>query len=158
MILKVTRLRERLSFACRTTGMVSLMMMSVLGPRMAQAQPVKVVMNDRGGLLGQRAEEIRVLAQTGQRVELRGQCLSACTLYLKLPNACVAPDAVFGFHGPSWYGHPLPVDRFEAFSNLMARHYREPLRSWFMNTARYRTSSYYQLSGHQLIGMGYSPC
>jgi hypothetical protein len=158
MILKVTRLRERLSFACRTTGMVSLMMMSVLGPRMAQAQPVKVVMNDRGGLLGQRAEEIRGLVQTGQRVELRGQCLSACTLYLKLPNACVAPNATFGFHGPSWYGRPLPTDQFEAFSNLMARHYREPLRSWFMNTARYRTSSYYQLSGRQLIAMGYSPC
>ena len=154
----MTRLWDRLRAACRSAGLSIVAMMSVLGATMTQAQPVKVVMNDRGGLLGQRAEEIRVLAQTGQRVELRGQCLSACTLYLKLPNACVAPDAVLGFHGPSWYGRPLPVDRFEAFSNLMARHYREPLRSWFMNTARYRTSSYYQLSGRQLIAMGYSPC
>jgi len=158
MIRTMTRLWDRLRAACHSAGLYSVAMMSVLAATMAQAQPVKVVMNDRGGLLGQRAQEIRVLAQTGQRVELRGQCLSACTLYLKLPNACVAPNATFGFHGPSWYGRPLPTDQLEAFSNLMARHYREPLRSWFMNTARYRISSYYQLRRRQLIGMRYSPC
>lgn len=158
MVAERTRLRERFHYVVRQAGGALLVMLAVLAPVLGQAQTVKVVTNDRGGLLGQRAEEIRTLARTGQRVELRGQCLSACTMYLKLPNACVAPDAVFGFHGPSWYGQPLPADQFEAFSNLMARHYREPLRSWFMNTARYRTKSYYQLSGRQLIEMGYAAC
>jgi 2-phospho-L-lactate guanylyltransferase (CobY/MobA/RfbA family) len=51
MILKVTRLRERLSAACRSASMVSLVM-NVLESVTAQAQSVKVVINDRGGLLG----------------------------------------------------------------------------------------------------------
>jgi len=158
MIAKRTRLRERSRYAVSAVGRAALVSLTALMPVVGQAQAVKVVTNDRGGLLGQRAEEIRTLERTRQRVELRGECLSACTMYLKLPNACVAPDAIFGFHGPSWYGQPLSADQFEAFSNLMARHYREPLRSWFMNTARYRTRSYYQITGRQLIEMGYTAC
>ena len=99
-----------------------------------------------------------ILAATGQRVEILGTCLSACTMYLELPNVCVSPAAVFGFHGPSWYGKALSPDQFDRWSQVMARGYREPLKSWYLTTARYETSGYFRLSGSDLIGMGYPRC
>lgn len=131
---------------------------------MAAAPPVKaqstamVIRNDRGGLLGQRSAEIRSLRAAGQRVELRGLCLSACTMYLSLPNVCVSPSAELGFHGPSRNGRPLPAAEFEHWSEVMARNYREPLRSWFMSEGRYIREGYFALSGAELIRMGYPRC
>ena len=135
-------------------------LVSTLAPNtaLAQAGSVFVVRSDRGGLLGQRSEEIRALRASGQRVELRGTCLSACTMYLSLPNVCVAASASFGFHGPSRGQRALPPAEFEHWSEVMARNYREPLRSWFMSEARYRISGYYEITGAELIRMGYSSC
>ncbi len=124
----------------------------------AGGKQILVVSNDRGGLVRQRDTEIRALQQSGQPVQLRGRCLSACTMYLSLPNVCVAPQATFGFHGPSWYGDALSPAAFEHWSQVMAGHYREPLRSWYLSTARYRINGYYQFSGADLIGMGYASC
>lgn len=130
------------------------------GPALAAGgrQSPLIIAHDRGGLLGQRSAEVRQIAQSGQRVELRGTCLSACTLYLGVPDVCVAPGARFGFHGPSWHGTPLIASEFERWSQLMASHYREPLRSWYLQTARHRITGHYELSGASLIGMGYARC
>ncbi len=76
-------------------------------PVMAAPDAPMIVTNDRGGLLGQRSAEIRALRSSGQRVELRGTCLSACTMYLGLANVCVSPSAPFGFHGPTRNGKRL---------------------------------------------------
>lgn len=111
-----------------------------------------------GGYLARRSDRIAQMRSTGQRVEIRGTCISACTMYLSLPNVCITPGAVLGFHGPSENGRPLPPRDFEYWSQVMAANYAEPLRSWFMNTARYNTSGYYQISGAQLIRMGYPQC
>ena len=124
----------------------------------AQTGGAIIVRSDRGGMLGQRSQQIRQLRASGQRVELRGTCLSACTMYLSLPNACVAASASFGFHGPSRNQRALPAAEFEHWSEVMARNYREPLRSWFLSEARYRISGYYELSGAELIRMGYAAC
>jgi len=134
------------------------MALATVGPVAAQTGGAKVVSSDRGGMLGQRASEIRQLLATGQRVELRGICLSACTMYLALPNACVDRAANFGFHGPTRNGQSLPQHEFEHWSGVMADTYREPLRSWYLTEARYRMSGYYQVSGSDLINMGYSQC
>lgn len=117
-----------------------------------------VVRMDTGGGLGDRSALVRRLASSGQRVELRGTCYSACTLYLALANVCVSPSADFGFHGPSFHGRRLTGSEFERWSQMMAQHYREPLRSWFLSTARYRVSDYYRMSGAALIRMGYPSC
>lgn len=119
---------------------------------------VRVVQRDRGGYVGARGREIERMRREGERVEIRGICLSACTMYLDLPNVCVAPDAVLGFHGPSDHGRPLSPERFERWSREMARHYREPLYSWYMKKARYETQGYFSLRGAQLIAMGYPRC
>lgn len=120
--------------------------------------PVKVVHADPGGPLEQRHSEVRALQASGDRVELRGICNSACTMYLGLDNVCIDRGASFGFHGPSSYGRPLPASEFERWSQIMARNYREPLKSWFLDTARHDIAGHKRLSGGELIRMGYPEC
>ncbi|MFV2038368.1 MAG: hypothetical protein ACC646_12335, partial [Paracoccaceae bacterium] len=77
----------------------------------ARAGHTIVVRNDAGGSVQQRARLIRQYRADGTRLEIRGDfCMSACTMYLGLDNTCIAPDTVFGFHGPSSpiYGIALP--------------------------------------------------
>ena len=161
MTLPNTRSRGGKGLAWRKAGQRALaaaLVLSALTSAPAHAQEILVVRADGGGLLGRRSEKIRALAASGERVELRGTCMSACTMYLSLKNLCIAPDARFGFHGPSWYGKALPPRQFDYWSKLMARHYREPLRSWFMKTGRYQLTGYFQFSGRQLIDLGYPSC
>lgn len=127
------------------------------------AQPLVVlrVHNDRGGHLPTRVRQVRALRQEHRLVEIRdGYCISACTLYLGLPTTCVGRDAVFGFHGPNNQvrGVGLPPDRFEYWSVVMADHYPEPLRSWFLSRGRLVTDGYYRVSGAKLIAMGVPEC
>jgi hypothetical protein len=161
MEFKETRLRDwlftapkRLALGCAAAGLL----MMAAPPVAAQARAAYIVQSDRGGMIGQRSQQIRSFRAAGQRVELRGTCLSACTMYLSLPNACVASNATFGFHGPTRNGQRLSQREFEHFSQVMADNYREPLRSWFLTKARHRTSGYYSLSGAELINMGYRGC
>lgn len=161
-----TRLRERIRIGLSQALCAAMILglTTATPPGAAQAQELYlaasplIVNSDRGGYLGRRSDQIAQMRATGQRVELRGTCLSACTMYLSLPNACVTPSAVFGFHGPSANGRALSQSDFEYWSQVMAANYSEPLRSWFMNTARFTTTGYYQLSGVQLIRMGYRQC
>lgn len=121
-------------------------------------QRALIITNDRGGNLQSRSTEIQKLAASGRRVELRGNCYSSCTLLLSLPATCLAPEAQLAFHGPSTNGKPLGAAAFQFWSSEMANHYREPLRSWFLTTARHRTDGYYLLQGSDLIAMGYQAC
>lgn len=161
MKLNSTRLRAKLTHALKgfvlsvtTLGLLAGLATPILA---APGDPI-VVRWDGGGMIGQRNSEIRNLRERGQRVELRGICLSACTMYLSLPNVCVAPSATLGFHGPTRGGKSLPEDEFEHWSKMMAKNYREPLRSWYMSEARYRTNGYFEIGGKQIIAMGYPSC
>ena len=123
-----------------------------------QAQRAIIINSDRGGVLDQYVRQVSQLSRSGQRVELRGRCYSACTLYLGLRNVCIHPSARFGFHGPSRSGTPLGQREFDHWSRMMANHYREPLRSWFLNTARHRINGHHFRRGSELIAMGYRAC
>lgn len=137
-----------------------LLMAATLRPEPLWAQAaVYIVNNDRGGIIGTRAAEIRRLNSSGQRVEIRGQvCLSSCTMYLGAGDVCVSPDTRFGFHGPSYYGKPLEPRYFDYWSDVLADHYPAPLRKWFMSTARYRQTGYYTILGAELIRLGVEAC
>ena len=159
--------RPCLSRAVRAAALLLVLAAPVLQSTAAQAaQPappgakrVIVIRNDRGGYVGQRAEQIRQIRRSGQRVEIRGSvCLSSCTMYLGLANTCISPNTTFGFHGPSRHGRRLAPDEFEYWSALIARHYPATLRSWYMETGRTRITSYYRLSGRELIRMGVRAC
>lgn len=161
MKINITRLRARLWCVQKRLVVCSALAGTaalVGGPVLAQTQAAFIVQSDRGGMLGQRSREIRKLRAAGQRVELRGTCLSACTMYLSLPNVCVSSSATFGFHGPTRDGQRLSDPEFDHWSQVMANNYREPLRSWFLTEARYRTSGFYKLSGAELIRIGYPQC
>lgn len=40
----------------------------------------------------------RIIAASGQRHEIRGDCVSACTMWLGHKGTCVYPDATLWFH------------------------------------------------------------
>ena len=133
----------------------------IMGGAEAFAQPreVKIVGNDRGGLVGARAVEITALNARGGRVELRGRiCYSSCTMYLGADDVCILPETTFGFHGPSRHGAVLNPSQFEHWSQVMAAHYQPPLHDWFLTTARYDINRIFRISGAQLIALGYTPC
>jgi len=129
----------------------------------ANATPNKTVIirDDRGGGVIERARLIEAYQANGTRIEIRGNyCLSACTMFLRLSETCIMPTTRFGFHGPSSpvYGIALSSASFDQWSRVMAAHYPEPLRSWFMEEGRQRIVGFHEFSGRQLINMGISRC
>ena len=164
-------LRERalLSFALgvsrqvRRRAAVCILALAAAGltmPDLAQAQSVTIVRNDQGGSVESRLREIARLRSAGTRVEIRGQCASACTMFLGLPNACVAQSSRLGFHGPQsqYYGISLPPEEFEYWSSVMADHYPGAIRAWFMAEARQTTMGLITISGSEAIRMGARAC
>ncbi|WP_170407764.1 hypothetical protein [Ruegeria arenilitoris] len=128
-------------------------------PTRGEAQQLYVVGSDRGGYLHDRLAELDNLARNGIQVEIRGRvCYSTCTMFLGLPGTCVEPDTTFGFHGPSRSGRRLAPEDFDYFSKVMADYYPEPLKTWFMTTARNRINGVHKVKGSELIRMGVPAC
>ncbi len=121
---------------------------------------VQVVQYDLGGDVEGRIREVARLRAKGTEVRIEGICVSACTLYLGLPNSCVAAGATLGFHGPATNipGIPLPREDFERISTTMAAYYPGQIRTWFMSSARLITRNYYTISGTQAVAMGAHGC
>jgi len=117
-----------------------------------------IIWHDMGGGVNERLLQMRSLAHT--HVEIRGTCVSACTLFLGLPDVCVAPEAHLGFHGPrtALPGIPLPRREWERVTKEMGMEYPLALRQWFMEVARWHTEDYLVLSGTQVIAMGAKSC
>lgn len=164
-------LRERASISCalrvlqqmRRSATIFALALAAVGlsvPDPVLAQSVTIVSNDQGGPVESRLREIAQLRSAGTRVEIRGQCDSACTMFLGLPNACVAQSSRLGFHGPQsqYYGISLPPEEFEYWSRVMADHYPGAIRAWFMAEARQTTMGLITISGSDAIRMGARAC
>jgi hypothetical protein len=65
--------------------------------------------------------------RSGQWVMIAGRCTSACTLALGLPNVCVWPEAVLGFHYP--YQADNSSDPYLRYSSNQAK--LQEWTSWF---------------------------
>lgn len=117
-----------------------------------------VIRNDRGGEVVERLAQIMLLQSTGQSVEIRGQCMSSCTMLLVLERVCVAPDARLGFHGPSSYGRALDAVSFNEWSRVIASHYPPAVAKWYMSEARFRIRRLSFLSGRELTRHGVREC
>jgi hypothetical protein len=123
--------------------------------------PQILITHDLGGPVEERMRRIERMRARGEAVAIPyGRCISACTLYLGLPDTCVGPSAEFGFHGPSagTAGLGLPPDEFYRISGAMAQFYPAPVREWFLTTARYTKLTYLRVSGAQLIELGVKQC
>lgn len=115
-------------------------------------QPTLVIYRDHGGPVVDRAMDIQRMMSRRQPVQIRGICHSACTMYLALPDTCVFPTAVLGFHGPfnGVTGEALDPDVFEIISRMMANHYPPRLREWFLETGRHRFDGHWEIAGADL--------
>ncbi|MGJ8584381.1 MAG: hypothetical protein ACSHXD_09840 [Marinosulfonomonas sp.] len=145
----------------RCVAILTVMIGLFCGSLLHAAPGKLIVKDDPGGSIRQRVELISSLSRSKTFVEIRGRyCFSACTLYLALGRTCVLDTTIFGFHGPASriYGFSLPPKDFEYWSNVMANHYPEPLRSWFLKTGRFRTVGFYEITGAQLIEYGIPQC
>lgn len=74
-----------------------LILLALASPAIADTA---IVRNGGGGNVG-RYIDMRARLATLDAVRIEGKCLSACTIFTTLPNACVMPNAVLGFHGTS---------------------------------------------------------
>lgn len=94
----------------------------------ADAQRMVVIGNDPGGLIAAYLHRYDALRQARTFVVLAGDCMSACTLVLRLPRSqvCARPGARLGFHGASFraYGRFELGDR--AMEDAFARLYPNP--------------------------------
>lgn len=113
---------------------------------------------DHGGQISEYVG--RIVAAAGQRHEIRGDCMSACTMWLGHRNACVAADALLHFHGATErqaLSVPATWRSVNATGNaaLLAFYpsrVRQVVRPW-LASAQFRT-----LTGAQLIGLGVPAC
>lgn len=114
----------------------------------------RTITHDMGGSVSDRLEEMQHM--TGARIE--GICFSACTLYLDLPETCVTPDAILGFHSPSTAsGLMLTRENWERLTRLMASHYPPQIADWFMREARY-SAKIIEIRGDEAIRLGARKC
>lgn len=116
-----------------------------------------VITNDRGGEVS--AYAAQVAATTGQ-VEVRGQCMSACTLWLALGDrVCTSRSAVWGFHGAT-ARTPALASIIEPYTNQqLADAYPPVVRKKFTTRwVKLRAPEIQLVSGAQMIRMGVKEC
>lgn len=86
--------------------------------------PHRIVDDTGGNVLAYLAERER-LRRWGGPVQISGLCASACTAFITLPNACLAPNAKIGFHSSRLPGVKVPVPMANA---VLAGTYRGGIR------------------------------
>ncbi len=130
---------------------LALMLLTLIAPAPAaqartKAEPI-VILNNKGGNVLEAIQYRNKLANSGRRVEVRGYCRSACTIYITLPNACLGPRATVGFHAPRIPGTAIipPI-----VDELMGSYYRGGiLRMW--NSTWKRSLSMHKISAREYV-------
>ena len=119
---------------------------------MARHGNVVLIDNDMGGVVGDYLAKYHRIAAAGERVVIRHDCVSACTLVLTLPHweVCAMPGARLGFHAASdTIGGPADIPG----SIWLFKHYPPAVRDWILSlpittTVRYRSAE----------SVGIAPC
>ncbi len=141
--------------ALSVAGIISTMFFAGCSIQVAPTKgDVKTVLYDEGGSISVREEEIAALAKSGTRVEIIGTCISTCTMYLSLPNTCVAPDATLGFHGATevLFVPATPYNKLR-YDRRMAAHYPPNLHKWFMTEGRDLIILWHSKTGQEVHDM-----
>jgi hypothetical protein len=89
------------------------------------------------------------IAKTGRPFRIEGHCQSACTLFLKLKNACIDPNAELLFHaGGSAHSTQVMLDS-----------YNSKLRNFLVTNHYMETQQFHTISGREMIQkFGYRQC
>ncbi|RXH08341.1 hypothetical protein EAS54_36015 [Bradyrhizobium guangzhouense] len=102
-----------------------------------------------GGQTRQFGEMRKQLSESGQPFRIEGHCQSACTMFLKMKNACVDPNAELLFHAAET---PKGTQR-------MLNSYNGSLRSYLIANHIMETSTFTTISGRDVIRkFGYRAC
>ncbi|WP_298878734.1 hypothetical protein [uncultured Bradyrhizobium sp.] len=138
------------NFIYRSAMFFSLALFSVLtcfcADAFAQDSSYRYGMGGKTGQFGQIRQQV---AATGQPFRIEGHCQSACTMFLKLKNACVEPSAELLFHAGS----------NQKATNQMLNSYNGALRSYLVANHIMDTSSFTTISGKDIIQkFGYRAC
>lgn len=94
----------------------------------SDARATVTIGDDPGGVLGDFIGKYEALARTGQRVEIAGRCMSACTLILGIvprDRICVRQNATMEFHSAAYRPGG---DYAEGGTELMRRFYAKDVR------------------------------
>jgi hypothetical protein len=103
----------------------------------------------RGGTFGDYDPIIARYNSSGEPFVIRGRCQSACTLFLTIRSACIAPNARFGFH----------AGRSVLSTTRMLNSYNEKLRSHLVAVGALQGQSYTFISGRDMVTkFGYRAC
>lgn len=114
---------------------------------------------DRGGQI--RFYIQKLAAASGQLHEIRGDCMSACTIWLGHKPVCVAPDATLWFHQASdpnlevVSGNPW---RWKSETGNLALSTFYPPRVLAVVRTWLESPEFHTLSGRELIALGIPEC
>lgn len=112
----------------------------------AQDSSYRYGMGGRTGQFGQIRQQV---AASGQPFRIEGHCQSACTMFLKLKNACVEPSAELLFHAGS----------NQKATQQMMNSYNGRLRSYLVANHIMDTTTFTTISGRDIIQkFGYRAC
>lgn len=135
---------------------VTLIVILLLGVSPAVAERIN---NDTGGLIDTYVQRFTRTRDSGDRIVVDGQCLSACTVVLALvprDRICVTPNAVFGFHSAWSYdeqgGEALNQEATRSLWNM----YPARIRQWIRANGGLHQKLIY-LRGRQLAAL-YPAC
>lgn len=105
------------------------------------------VRNDGGGNVSTYVERREKLAKVGS-VRIEGKCLSSCTIFTTLPNACVMANAKLGFHGTS---PRVPLFQ-RILDKRLGNYYRGEVKRLYLKEWRFLrgTEQMYVITGAQL--------
>ncbi|MCU0826609.1 MAG: hypothetical protein MUE52_04220 [Tabrizicola sp.] len=106
------------------------------------------IMSDGGGNIDDYADLIADLGRT--EVRILGSCKSSCTMFLGMPNVCVSPDAVFGFHGPR--SGDQSIRYLLSLVDKIASHHPEPIAEKFRSDWGL-TRDFTWLTGAEVLAM-----
>jgi hypothetical protein len=139
-----------------TMRSVTLILIWLMGVSPALAQRIS---DDTGGLIETYVQRFSRIRDSGERIVVDGQCLSACTLALAFvprDRICVTPNAVFGFHSAWSYDARGREALDEKATRSLWDMYPERIRQWIRAHGGLHQQLIY-LRGRQLAAL-YPTC
>jgi len=82
-----------------------------------------VILNDNGGDIDRFKRNEKILRERNIKVRFAGPCISACMMYMRLPDACALPNAEFWAHKPSMNKSDKPAEMRKYIAGLMDRYF-----------------------------------
>jgi hypothetical protein len=125
------------------------------------AKTKMVLYDEYGGILQEHIQRFQALAASGDDVEIRGVCNSACTMIIAIVPAdrlCFGERAALGFHSSRDAESNEPVAKTNRW---MVMQYPQDIRDWIMakgGVEKFTIYAMWKLTAEDLWDMGYRKC